>query len=67
MSENAWIEWSGGECPVAGDTEVDVWLKDGRTWTNLKAEMIRPWRWDHSVQHLLRGFIRAYRLSGPSA
>lgn len=22
--ENEWIEWNGGECPVAGDTVVQV-------------------------------------------
>ena len=25
-----WIEWVGGECPVDGDTIVEVKLKDGR-------------------------------------
>lgn len=29
MSDIEWIEWAGGDCPVAGDTRVDVRLRDG--------------------------------------
>lgn len=27
---NPWIEWNGGDCPVALDTEVDWKLRKGR-------------------------------------
>jgi len=38
-----WIEWEGGECPVDGDIEVVVKLRDGRE-DILKAVNLR---WDH--------------------
>lgn len=26
---NEWIEWNGGECPVASDTQIHIVLRDG--------------------------------------
>lgn len=31
MSENAWIEWSGGPCPVPHNAAVEVRYRDGQT------------------------------------
>jgi hypothetical protein len=31
QSENEWIEWAGGECPVPADTRVCVRFRDGET------------------------------------
>jgi hypothetical protein len=31
MSDAPWIEWKGGECPVALDTLVHARFRDGRT------------------------------------
>ncbi len=31
---DGWIEWSGGECPVAGDTLVEVVLRYGESVTD---------------------------------
>jgi len=29
MSDNPWIEWGGGDCPVAPDVMVEVRLRTG--------------------------------------
>lgn len=42
---DSWIKWNGGECPVAGDTRVEVRLRDGsRSNSDLHAWV---WRWGH--------------------
>lgn len=33
MTDEPWIEWHGGECPVAPDTKVEVRYRDGATGT----------------------------------
>jgi hypothetical protein len=35
MSE--WIEWKGGDCPVPGDTFVEVKDRDGTLWSEWPA------------------------------
>lgn len=37
-----WIEWNGGECPVPGDTRVDVRLRGGVEYCGYTA---REWDW----------------------
>jgi hypothetical protein len=69
MSENAWIEWSGGECPVADDALIQVRF---RVWEEGQGESLkknppqpaRRFRWYHNDSG---SDIIAYRLSGPSA
>ena len=39
-----WIEWNGGECPVAGDVVVDVKRRDGQV---SQADQFSEWRWSH--------------------
>lgn len=53
-----WIEWSGGECPIADDkTLFDVQLRAGATFCN--ENEATGWRWIHSG---LPGDIIAYRV-----
>lgn len=56
-STNNWIEWNGGECPVAAKDKIDVLYRDGDTSTNI----LRPWqmRW---TNYGLDGDIIAYRV-----
>lgn len=54
MSE--WIEWEGGECPVSGDTEVDVRFRTGSTDSGNRASSWAWDRWDESAD------IVAYRV-----
>ena len=41
--EPEWIEWQGGECPVADDTRVEVKFRFGNSNNRLNAG---EWRWD---------------------
>lgn len=43
-SMTAWIPWSGGECPVAGDIAVSVRFRNGREYKNQSAD---SWSWKH--------------------
>lgn len=49
-----WIPWDGGECPVDGDTKVDVRFRDGHEWALYSDEL----RWVHTGA---MGDIIAYR------
>jgi hypothetical protein len=40
---SGWIEWSGGECPVAGDAEVEIQIRHG----NLNIGDARAFSWRH--------------------
>lgn len=40
-----WIEWRGGECPVAAGVRVDIKFRDGRDIRNLHADLLR---WTHN-------------------
>jgi hypothetical protein len=48
MMSDGWVEWKGGECPVAGDTEVFVRYRDG-----LETE-ISNYAGFHVWQHVVR-------------
>ena len=37
MTNNKWIEWRGGECPVPGDTLVNVRLRSGNVSRSTRA------------------------------
>jgi hypothetical protein len=52
---DGWIEWGGGECPVAADALVEVRVRDGCTGTTKALAMF----WCH---HDGPGDIVAYRL-----
>lgn len=56
---DGWIDWAGGECPVAGGTLVNVKQRD-----NWVSECCMPddWSWKH---HGLSVDIIAYRLHKP--
>ena len=50
---NDWIEWNGGECPVPGDTLVEVKFRNSnRTY---KASPAKEWDWviDHCAGDII--------------
>lgn len=51
---NEWVQWKGGECPVPGDTLVEVRSRRGFVWR----DVAKAFWWDH------RGDIVAYRVVG---
>lgn len=55
---NNLTEWGGGECPVNGATEVEVWFRGGQA----KTQYAKLLRWDHRETP---GDIIAYRLVRP--
>lgn len=64
MSENAWIEWKGGECPL--NSHVEIRFRDGAEVKHKIADMLHDADWQH-YETDPDGDIIAYRLSGPSA
>lgn len=56
-SNGGWIDWKGGECPVAGRAMVDARFGNGSESLNSLAE---NWNWSH---HRSVNPIIAYRLS----
>lgn len=46
---NDWIEWTGGDCPVAKGTLVDVKYRDGHVERRLPANELHPSTRDASV------------------
>lgn len=56
---NDWIEWKGGECPVAADAVVDYMLRDGEVGKGIEAYRLR---WDDRG---MGGDLIAYRLHVP--
>jgi hypothetical protein len=57
VEDEGWIEWSGGECPVARGTLIEVRFRSG-------AQHIGTgWRWAHDQGE---SSIVAYRLASPS-
>lgn len=68
-----WIEWAGGECPVPGDTIVDVKHMDGDiTPHTLARDLIYEdprvgydW-WAHEdTEDSIDGYVIAYRIVKP--
>lgn len=60
-SNDGWIEWNGGECPVPKGTLIDVRHRDGEEFLDVAALIDLPcqdWEYDWSC-----GDIIAYRLS----
>jgi len=67
---NAWIEWTGGDCPVSHDTVVDVRHADGKVTEAVRAgDAIDDdpfygfdW-WAHKETQVdTTGFINRYRV-----
>ena len=64
QSDDGWIPWKGGECPVAHGTVVDVRYRDGWEGGGLASK----WRWHHETRGnpiLEGGDIIAYRVVKP--
>ncbi len=57
MADNPWIEWQGGECPVADDTMVDAKLRGGDIRDNYAAGVL-----DWSRRQEPKWHIIAYRI-----
>jgi len=56
-----WIEWKGGECPVAGDVFVQYTLRDGQTFTDPAASL----DWKHTPDVMPDADILRYRVAAP--
>lgn len=59
-SNDGWIEWKGGDCPVPVGALVDVKHKDGDRYFNQQAGRVYAEDWEHSGCF---ADIIAYRLS----
>lgn len=60
-SNDGWIEWNGGECPVPKGTLIDVRHRDGEEFLGVSALMDIPCQdWEYELSC---GDIIAYRLS----
>ncbi len=57
--DDKWTEWTGGECPVSGDTKVIVRLRDGDEDEPCEAF---AYRWNHGVGHESLCDIIAYKV-----
>lgn len=44
--ESEWIEWAGGECPIAEDELVETRARDGFTSVNPGHQTTSLWRGD---------------------
>lgn len=62
-----WIEWNGGECPVAVGTRIDIRDRDGYVWTDVEAldDVNSAEMWAHTSEPPQDNII-AYRLTDPS-
>jgi len=56
---DGWIEWKGGECPVAEGTPISIRYRDGEEFANAFALGSRNSRWEHLG---MKGDVVAYRL-----
>jgi hypothetical protein len=64
QSDDGWIPWEGGACPVEVGTRVDVRYRDGWEGGGLASK----WRWHHETRGnpiLEGGDIIAYRAVKP--
>ncbi|OKP79795.1 hypothetical protein BTE77_06815 [Ensifer adhaerens] len=59
---NGWLAWAGGDCPVAGDTLVQIRAEFGPTDEPAPAGR---WQWDHDRP--TSDQITAYRIVGAAA
>ena len=55
---DGWIQWTGGECPVDPESEVEIRLRDG----DVNKGKAGVWFWLHDMCHADRNII-AYRLA----
>ncbi len=65
VSETPWIEWSGGACPVSGQTTVKVWFEYEPSEAEADSYRARPAQfWSHAWHRGPRVFnrIKAYRV-----
>lgn len=58
---SGWIEWNGGECPVAGVQVVEWRSRDGNAGHNAAGDL--DWRHMNITHVLSSGDIIAFRLS----
>lgn len=61
---DGWIEWSGGKCPVAEGTIVEIRTRNG--WECLTKDPRTYHRWEHADRLVLQPYdIVAYRILKP--
>lgn len=67
MTNPTWLEWAGGECPVEGDTLVDVEVRcGGKAFGFPASDRPRVGFWNRAWRGRSRDIVR-YRLSGDDA
>lgn len=49
-SDDGWVAWNGGECPVAPDTLVLIRTREGRSAFEDDPTPARTLRWEHPVE-----------------
>lgn len=52
---DGWIEWKGGECPIADDALVDIKFPD---WDEILSTPAGDWNWGEDCYAII-----AYRLA----
>lgn len=63
LDADGWIEWKGGECPVAKWTRVDVRYRNGQEVDNVPAGANGAYNWDNDDNQY---DIVAYRVVKPA-
>jgi hypothetical protein len=61
--KSRWIKWSGGDCPVDDDVEIEVRLGDGSQYAGKACQFARG-RWLQSIHFPPYKHITAYRVMG---
>lgn len=57
--QEGWVEWNGGECPVADDDLIDVRIRDGRVYYDADGF---DFRWEHGGGFSPANDLIAYRV-----
>lgn len=60
-AHNEWIPWNGGECPVSGDTIVDVMFPEDSEYPIALGVAAEEWDWSHGFYYEESNII-AYRI-----
>jgi hypothetical protein len=63
-ADGSWTKWSGGECPVAPDTRVDIRWNNGATTRNMRAGDLGPTQYNDAnlwAKQKSGGHVVAYR------
>jgi len=57
-TDDGWIEWKGGECPLSGETKFTIKFRSGQVYIDSSGSP-EWWDWSHTDSY---GDIVAYRI-----